>query len=217
MGNLIACGWYTPDYAPWLDPLLASLERFGVEHDFVEVNKVSGGWERNTMRKPTMILDAMRRHRGRAIVFLDVDCIVAGPLSDLENIRGDVAARFRCKYMRDGTPRLTARSGTLVVRPTPKAEEFVDRWVDISNAAPRGSVDQRTLPMAIARTPGLSVETLDGSYCAVPSDGIPNPVILHDSASRNVRKISKWGRYLQHCVAKATISDDERHGDAQQH
>lgn len=196
MPNLIVAGWYTEDYAHWLPRLRASLDKFGHEHDFVEVHKAAGGWERNTMRKPAQILAAMDRHPNRTIVFLDVDCEVLDPLDGLAGISADVAMHFRCRYMRDGTPRLNARSGTMVFRPTAGARSLVERWALLSLNAPRGAVDQRTLPMAIATTPGASVAVLDVRHCAVPNDRVSDPVILHDSASRSIVKIPSWKRTL---------------------
>ena len=210
MTDYIVCGWYTPDYAKWAHPLRDNLDRLGIDHDFVEVEKLDGGWEHNTMRKPGQILAAMYRHPNRTIVFLDVDCAVLEPLDALAGINDDVAVHFRCKMLKDGTPRLNTRSGTLVINPTRKAAEFVAVWHNLSVNAPRGCVDQRTLPMAIATTPGLSMHVLDVRYCAVPSDGASKPVILHDSASRATAKVPSFMRRLYHLAKRGQIGENGR-------
>lgn len=199
-GNVsrIVCGWYTPDYQIWTDRLTANLSRLGERHDFVRVDAIPGGWERQTMRKPSMLLAAMNAHPSDTVIFLDVDCEVMSSLAPLADVRGDMAVHFRCRFLRDGTPRLNARSGTIIVRPTDRARIFVENWADLSAKAPRGSVDQRTLPAAIASTPGLTVESLDVAFCAVPSDGVADPVILHDSASRGASKIPSLMRTIFH-------------------
>jgi len=38
--SYIVCGWYTPDYQGWGEPLVASLETFGMAHDFVRVERI---------------------------------------------------------------------------------------------------------------------------------------------------------------------------------
>ena len=192
----IVCGWYTPDYAKWVRGLADSLDKLRIEYDFVSVPKIAGGWERNTMRKPAQILAAMNRHPDKVIVFLDVDCEVLAPLDALASIKGDVGFHMRCKYRKSGLPRMAIRSGTIVVKPTPMAVRFIHAWVAAGKCAPRGSVDQRTLPMAIAATPGLAIEFLDGRYCAVAADHVATPAILHDSASRKMPKISSTMRSL---------------------
>lgn len=191
MGGLshIVCGWYTPSYEAWADRLRKSLDAAGEPHDFVKVAEVAGGWERNTLRKPFELRKAMARHHAKTVVFLDADCIVRRALGDLMQTGGDIAAHFRCRQSAAGLPLLRIRSGTLVVRPTDAAHAFVQNWCQLSAEAPCGSVDQRTLPAALVRSPGLTVGLLDVTYCATAADNVPNPVILHDTASRSARKM----------------------------
>jgi hypothetical protein len=115
----IVCAWHTPDYRHRADKLIASLNTAGAPHDIVEVAKLPGSWEDNTMAKPAQLLAAMDRHPNKAIIFLDVDCEVLGDLSPLADITGDVGFFVRTKYRRSGGIRFGARSGTVVVRPTP--------------------------------------------------------------------------------------------------
>jgi hypothetical protein len=202
MADYIVCGWFTPDYQHWADSLAANLARLGEPHDLVRVEKAPGGWEANTMRKPAQILAAMERHPNRTIIFVDVDCEVRQPLGILATMAADVGVHFRCRFLRDDTPRLNTRSGTMVFRPTPEARALVDRWCELSQDAPKGAVDQRTLPMAIATTPGLTIEVLHVRYCAVAADQVADPVILHDSASKGAAKIASWRRAFHHIIGK---------------
>jgi hypothetical protein len=89
----IVCAWHTPSYRVWAFKLIASLNAVGAPHDIVEVPKLPGSWEDNTMAKPAQLLAAMDRHPDKAIVFLDVDCLVRGDLSPLAAINGDVGRR----------------------------------------------------------------------------------------------------------------------------
>ena len=194
----IVCGWHTSDYTPWADKLRSSLDRFGEPHDIVQVEPMAGGWERNTMRKPGQILAALERHPNDVIIFLDVDCEVRKGLDRASRLHGDVALYFRSKILRNGANRLSIRSGTIVIRNTEPALRFVRRWIELGRDSPRGTVDQTTLPIALARTPGLSVDVLDNEFCAVAADGVPSPTILHDSASKGARKLPGWLRSFHH-------------------
>lgn len=203
MSDYVTCAWYTPDYAYWAERLRANLDDLGEPHDIVEVEKNPGGWEANTMRKPGQVLAAMMRHSTKTIIFLDVDCEVLSSLSELASTsRADIHLLFRCKMMGNGLPRMTARSGTIVIRPTELAKSFVKNWRELNFAAPSGSVDQRTLPAAIVKTTGLAVGMLDNRYCAVPSDNVERPIILHSSASASQKKMSRWTRTFHHTMSK---------------
>ena len=131
-----------PDYRAWAFKLITSLDDRGIPHDIVEVPKLPGSWEANTMAKPAHLLDAMDRHPDKVIVFLDVDCRVRGDLSPLAEIGGDVGFYLRTKWRRSGGMRFGARSGTVVVRPTAGARAYVEAWIAAAAEAPWGNVDQ---------------------------------------------------------------------------
>lgn len=197
MGTYVVCAWYTPDYEHYARELRRNLDHLGEPHDLVQVGKINGGWERNTLEKPIQLKRALARHPGRALILIDVDCCVCEPLSELANkAQGDIAVYMMAARSQRATVRLQMRSGTMVIRPTTRAEAFVDNWVRISAGAPRGTIDQHTLPQAIAATPGLAVEQLDVRYCATEGDDVDAPAILHSRASRLHPKISKLMRRL---------------------
>jgi hypothetical protein len=58
----------------------------------------------------------------------------------------------------------------------------------LSEAGMVGDVDQDTLMLTVGAVPGLSLATLDARWCATPADVVADPIILHDSASRDVRR-----------------------------
>jgi len=194
----IVCGWYTPDYAHWLDTLIPSLERVGAPHHFIETTKRPDGWERNTMMKAEQIREALRRHPDQTIIFIDVDCQVLGPLDALATIDTD----FACFIETKASPKrasFQAWSGTLVFRQTPRARALVDLWAAESRVADRYAVDQTTLASVISRIPGLTITALDRKWCARPWDGVLDAVILHDSASlkaKTPRWRQKWHRRM---------------------
>jgi hypothetical protein len=117
------------------------------------VDKRSGGWERNTLRKPAMILKAMRRHPEKSIIFLDVDAVVHEPLDELAAIPGDIGLHLRIGIAHTGRPRLGMRSGTMVLRRTDRAASFLRRWAELSECA-RGGISHCSF-LAALRTFGL--------------------------------------------------------------
>ena len=191
----LVCGWFTPDYRPWAEKLIASLNTVGAPYDIVETQKLVGGWEANTMAKAEQILAAMDRHPGKVIVFLDVDCEVRGDLSPLAQLRGDVAFLLPVKKKARGA-RLKPLSGTMVVRPTPQARWFVEAWASASAKSHWGAIDQHTLAVAMSSAPGVTIEPLDSKWCGLPGQEHLGAVIQHDNASRTLPKLTTTRRRL---------------------
>jgi hypothetical protein len=125
---------------------------------------------------------------------------VRGDLSPLAEIGGDMGFYVRTKWRRSGGMRFGARSGTVVVRPTAGARAYVEAWEDAAAEAPWGDVDQTAQMVAMGRVPWCSFTMLPVEWCATAGDCVPEPVILHDSASRGARKIGRWRRRLWRSV-----------------
>jgi hypothetical protein len=196
MSSYVVCGWYTPDYAGWASDLKRSLLRHGQPFELVSVPSHAGeSWEATTMRKAREVLKALDRHAGKTIIFIDVDCQVAGDLAPLTELRGDVAFYVHPRRRRSGHTKAHIRSGTIVLKPTPEARRFVERWAEISDRPEYGDVDQDALLLAI-NTPGVLFEQLDVKWCFTKSDKCNGPVIIHGSASKSVAKISTTKRRL---------------------
>jgi hypothetical protein len=158
------------------------------------VQKAPGGWERNTMRKATQALAALDRNLGRKVIFLDVDCDVRRPLNVFDSMNADVSVLLKFKTT------VKARSGTMILNQTDNCRSFLKHWRDLSGDATVGMVDQQTLVPALFKVPGLSIQTLDVSYCAVPQDNLDHPAILHDSASLGTAKVPSWQKRLYELV-----------------
>lgn len=195
----IVCGFFTPDYRHWADELIASLDAVDAPHDLVMTEKRDGGWEANTMAKAGQVLAAMDRHPNEVVIFLDVDCQVHGDLSPLASLRGDIGLYMPVKRKSDGTMtavRFKPHSGTLVVRPTPQARQFVEAWAMLSREARRTDVDQTTLALAMNQACGVAIELLHPKWCATPGYTEPDAVIRHDEASQSQPRMGKAGRWL---------------------
>jgi hypothetical protein len=186
---IIVCGWYTPDYRAWAAKLITSLDALAIPHDIVQVPKLPGGWEANTLAKPVQVLAAMDRHPDKVIVFLDVDCTVRGDLFPLALLRGDVAFRFRTRRKRGrGGFRAGFLSGTLVIKPNAHARRFVEAWRDCP--ARYGDTDQTLLALALGTVEAVSIEPLHERW-------LYGGVIAHEHASRGSGKLSVTAVRLQ--------------------
>jgi hypothetical protein len=184
----VACGFYTPDYHPWLPDLIESLTDWEAPYHFVQVPKARGGWEGNTMVKPQQILAAMDCHPDQVIIWLDVDCVVYGDLSPLAETRADVAFRMHSSFRRHHRgARFRAQSGTMVFAPTPEARQFVENWKTASEKAPYGEIDQSSQVVAMAMSVGTTFAPLPPIYCENPDEWFMEAVIRHSSARATLR------------------------------
>ncbi len=194
MTNWIVCAWYTPDYSKWAKGLIESALAANAPYDVVCVPKLAGGWEANTCQKAAQLLAAMDRNPGKVIVFVDADAVVAGDLSPLADIRGDIGFAPWQKY-RAGQSWMQPQSGTIVVRPTTNARRLVETWQTKSAGRQFGENDQSTLVRALNGTPGVTVQLLEERWCA--RVGYPHsPAIIHDAASDEHPKIRNFQRFL---------------------
>ncbi len=201
---MIFVGWYTPDYQPWADTLMANLGGQRLLYDFVCVERPAGGWEKRTMIKADQVLKAMERHPGQTLVLLDVDCAVISEARALAlaDLRGDVAFYLCTKFGHRGKVRFSCRTGTMVFKPTPAARRFVETWRKWSEIAPPYAVDQDSLIVSLGKTPGCVFEPLDVRYCATKNDRIPDPWIFHDCASEGGDKISSIRRSISRLLVR---------------
>jgi hypothetical protein len=192
--DYIVCGWYTPDYKIWATRLFRNLKAHGLAFDFVEVEPLRGSWEKKTRAKAEQVLNAMDRHPGKTIFFLDVDCEVVDPgrLLVLKDMSADVGFYLHTRFRKSGGIKWEVRSGTLVIQPTREARNFVETWRDKSYDAPAYCNDQDTLMVAMGKCPDCAFRLLDVRYCAIVFDNIEDPYVFHSSASVNTPKATKW-------------------------
>ena len=216
--NYIVAGFYTPDYARWWGKLRENLDFWSQPHDFAIVEKAAGGWEVNTRLKAPQVLAAMDRHPGKTVIFIDVDCEVRGDLSELaRTTKGDIGIHFHIKLRSKGA-RLRPRCGTLVVRPTPAARRFVEAWIEHCIKARIGDNDQTCFILAMHSTNGITIEPLDSRWCVVPDGPTPeNAVIVHDSASLSVKRMSRLTQLTKRLFALCVKTRQATQGAPDQH
>lgn len=186
MNSPVLCGWYTPTYGHWLDKLLPSATAIGLDYDFIAAPEIEGRWEDATMLKAGFAIEAMRRHPDRTLLFVDVDCLIAGSrqqIIELCDIAGDIGLFLRTRWNSHGKVRVRPRSGTMVIRPTRAARAFLEAWASTSREAPAMQVDEASLLVTLGRVPGCSITLLPIEAVAIRFDHGIRPLILHASAS----------------------------------
>lgn len=194
--SIVVCAYFTPDYAGWADKLRASLVDSGFPFDLIETPKSAGGWERNTMLKPAMVLEAMRRHPTKTVVFVDADAVVTGDLTKLVS-DADIALYWRAKRKRAGRIVLKPMSGTLVIKNNDRARRFIENWNAATAECRFDDTDETALALAISRTPGITISTIDHGLVCV-GDKVGGAVVTHAKANREHRKVKPWTRTVLH-------------------
>ena len=128
----LVTGWFTEDatYQPLAEAFAANLREHGVPFHLFAKPSV-GAW--NTGRKPLVVLEAMDAYPGKAVVLMDVDCVVRGDIAPVTRIDADVGVVVIARNVRKGK-RLAhwiateCSSRVVVFRPTKGARAFAMNW-----------------------------------------------------------------------------------------
>lgn len=166
--------------------LLVTLRQMGLDKraDIAAVPTL-GDWTVNCAQKPMVVRNAMLRHEGHPIVFLDADARVRKYPHLFDSFPADVDAAF---HLLDGHELL---SGTLYFGGTPSAWALVQAWCEECQKHP-GVWDQVSLAKVLdadpftyrtAELPEAYVSIFDRG--TVPADRV---VIQHMQASRRLRE-----------------------------
>ena len=198
--RIIFVSFYTPNYAPAVRELKASLQRHNLCHDLSEIEHRIPNAEAhekflaNVRYKPTFIQEMVEKHKGEydAVVWVDADAIIQKPPKLLLKIKQDLAVHYR-----DGTELL---SGTMFWRTNFRTRRALKMWVEAVEAAREQMQwlmcpEQQVLQELIATSVLLmSVYYLPTEYCKIYDLTEDNdrartvvPVIEHSQASRQTR------------------------------
>ena len=161
-------GFFTPNYQPLAAKFAESLKRQGLPHHLFAVEP-SGDWSSETMRKPAIVLNAMKAYPDKTLILMDVDCIVNGPLDELSNIVGN--ADFSCfptlrvKKFRGHSQRFSLSSRVMFVRPTDGARKLMEQWQAACRERPNLHGAERNLVLAFTRAVGVNFSPMPEDLC----------------------------------------------------
>jgi len=90
MSKPIFVGFYTNDYLyrKLATTLMQSLDKFGLDYDFLEVDRCGEDWIEHVKNKPYFILKMMEKH-DRPVIWIDSDCEVLKYPSELLSVWKD--------------------------------------------------------------------------------------------------------------------------------
>lgn len=196
---MIVTGFYTPNYRPLAERLSRQLDAVGANRHFY-AHEMEGGWDRQLMAKPLIVLKAMCDFPDQTIVLMDVDCHVHSSINDLDLLTGDVALAWRAKV---AARRSNNWPSTRVVvwRQTEEAHALANAWLRRCRVATetakraRGVTlnDERCLALAISQAENVTIQILPDRFAAPEVDEAdPEAVIVHESAHDEHRLAWSW-------------------------
>ena len=191
---MIVVSYCTKGYAEIAKPLIASLERLGIEHD-VELVKLRGSWCANCYYKPQFILRKLTEHK-QPVLWVDAYAMFHKKPTVLYNkkIMGVVDVGLHL------LPTGEIMAGTLYFGDTVAAKALLRAWMARNEAIGEdasGVADQRGLqelfysPEHLYQGPAPTIFKMPACYAKMYDYGYyrdVTPVIEHFQASRQTRR-----------------------------
>jgi hypothetical protein len=191
MKDVIFVAYYTfnTPYEAEAVKLKASLKKLDLLHDVVAVPSI-GDWQDNTRFKAKFLQQMLKKHRGRNIIYIDVDAIVHSIPILFKDYKCDIGIRFQDFRWRKNE----CLSGTIFLANNERVMKLCEEWekINIKERDNRQNLEQWNLGSAITMLKSelkLSVINLPPEYTfifdsmKVMYPGI-KPVIEHFQASR---------------------------------
>ncbi len=179
-------------YAKEAEYLVRSCRGQNLEADVREVPDL-GNWQANTRRKAAFILEALDRHPGRGVVFVDADAVFRTYPFEFEDIREHVGLCWRDYALFPAGGRTQGRellSGTIYFSPTDEARDLLRLWIRENERNPL-VWEQQNLERIVTHAgwDGM-IKEFPASYCQI-FDSMKSagaPVIEHFQASRRLKE-----------------------------
>jgi hypothetical protein len=162
--RFVVCCFYTDSYRDHAMLLKSSLEQFGLNYYFQQVED-AGYWEANTRIKPHFILECLQRFTDKDVLYLDADAIVKKPLDYFNKIDADVAF-----YKTKGMPGMSHDylASTMFFKNTTRTIALVEQWIAEQVDGKRTQVDQDSLDDAMNKLDHtLTIEPLNPGYIKI--------------------------------------------------
>ena len=197
----IVVSYYTENtgYEVQVEHLKTTLRRFNLENEVMGISNL-GSWHKNMYHRPKFILQMMKKHPGRSIVYVDADAkFRMNPV-----LFNDFDCDFACHFYN----RKELLGGTLYFGNTKGARFLVDRWIEEDNLHPKTHMPQKNLHAVFNRhKDSIKWKTLPVEYCMIfdcRARMKTNPVIEHFQLSRKYKSPENKtrGHMLKHTLAE---------------
>jgi len=172
--------YYTDNYEPEAKKLIASLQKFNLDHNVVRVDNF-GSWGANTHFKPKFILEQLQGND--SVVWTDADSIIKQNPVLFDTLDCDIAFhRFKGEEL---------LSGTVYFKNNERVIKLLNTWIEV-NSDNSKVWDQKNLDTAVSLNPELVVYNLPPEYCFIfdlsrLEYNNVTPVIEHFQASRKYK------------------------------
>lgn len=211
----LVIGWFTEDYTPLARQLSDNLNQLSIPHHLYARVLAPGGWLKNTLQKPQVVLDALAEHTGKTLILFDVDMQVRGDISSLIALNGDVVAPSGTKGARrlpwqKPRRRLGFGSRVMVWKNNPAAVGLAKLWLRECQGAAGRIGDETAFAEAYAQSEGVAVSRLPALFTGMERrKAPPEALIIHDSEREKRREWYRrpWARFVEPHVRVATASN----------
>lgn len=201
--TFIICCFYTDSYKDHALLLKDSLDTFGLEYYFKQVDD-EGYWEANTRIKPHFILECLQKFPSKNVLYLDADALVKKPLDYFNDITADVAF-----YKTKGMPGMSHDylASTMFFNNTAATLILVKQWIAEQVDGKRTQVDQDSLDAAMEKlADNLSVEALNPGYIKIFDKDYDGEIYIEQyQASRGLTKLKRKNIRKRNRIIGASI------------
>lgn len=194
LSDLMIVAYYTLNtpYEQEAEKLRRSLDRLNLQYDLLGVKNL-GNWQANTRFKAEFMLDMLDKHKGKNLLYVDVDAIIHAPPVLFKNYNCDIAVRWQDFRWR----KQECLSGTIYMANNDKTRKLCKIWRDTNTkeGSQTKRLEQWNLGNAIEqmkKSDGLIDKNLPPEYTFIfdiMKKIYPNakPIIEHFQASRRFR------------------------------
>jgi hypothetical protein len=195
MKDIIFVAYYTINtpYEWEAAKLRESLFKLNLLYDIVPVPSL-GNWQLNTRFKAKFMQQMLSKHKGKNIVYVDVDAVVHSIPILFKDMKCDIGIRYQDFRWRKNE----CLSGTIFMANNSRTMKICEEWekINIKEEGNKNNLEQWNLGNAIdlyGKQIGLTVENIPPEYTFIfdsMKQMYPNvkPVIEHFQASRRLRR-----------------------------
>jgi len=196
MKDVIFVAYYTINtaYEHEANKLKASLSKLNLLYDIVPVPSL-GSWQKNTRFKAKFMQQMLLKHKGKNLVYVDVDAVVHSIPILFKDMKCDIGIRYQDFRWRQNE----CLSGTIFMANNERSMKICKEWesINIKEKDNRKNLEQWNLGNAIdlyGKQIGLKVQNIPPEYTFIfdlMKQIYPNikPVIEHFQASRKNKNV----------------------------